>query len=94
MVGKPLQDSQGRRKVVRQLHRHAGELTLARHNVAAQGMARHYPDMEADEATSLNIQVLCMILEYHLMCLSQGSSCISLVLLEAAEDLVPPIGET
>ena len=49
--------------------------------------------MEADEVTSLNSQVLCMISEYHLMCLSQGSSCISPILPEAAEDLVPPIGE-
>ena len=37
----PLQDSKGRREVVQQLYRHAGELTLTRHDVAAQGMARH-----------------------------------------------------
>ena len=34
-----------------------------------------------------------MISEYHLTCLSQGSSCISLVLPEAAKDLLPPIEE-
>ena len=34
-----------------------------------------------------------MISEYHLTCLSQGSSCISPVLLEAAKDLLPPIEE-
>ena len=80
----PLQDSKGRREVVQQLYWHAGELTLARHNVAAQGMAHHYPDMESGKAKNLNNQVLCMISEYHLTCLSQGSSCISPVLLEAA----------
>ena len=89
----PLQDSKGRCEVVQQLYRHAGELTLARHDVAAQGMARHYPGMELGEAKSLNNQVLCMILEYHLTCLSQGSSCIRPVLLEAAKDLLPPIEE-
>ena len=56
-------------------------------------MACHYPDMEVVEATSLNNQVLCMISEYHLTCLSQGSSCISPVLPEVAEDLVPPTEE-
>ena len=56
-------------------------------------MARHYPGMESGEAKSLNNQVLCMISEYHLTCLSQGSSCISLVLPEAAKDLLPPIEE-
>ena len=89
----PLQDSKGRCEVVQQLYQHAGELTLARHDVAVQGMARHYPGMESGEAKSLNNQVLCMISEYHLTCLSQGSSCISPVLPEAAKDLLPPIEE-
>ena len=89
----PLQDSKGRHEVVQQLYWHAGGLTPARHNVAAQGMARHYPGMESGEAKSLNNQVLCMILEYHLTCLSQGSSCISPVLPEAAKDLLPPVEE-
>ena len=89
----PLQDSKGRCEVVQQLYRHAGELTVACHDVAAQGMACHYPGMESGEAKSLNNQVLCMISEYHLTCLSQGSSCISLVLLEAAKDILPPIEE-
>ena len=88
-----LQDSEGRREVVQQLYRHAGELTPARHDVAAQGMARHYPGMESGKAKSLNNQVLCMISEYHLTCLSQGSSCISPVLPEAAKDLLPPMEE-
>ena len=82
-----LQDSKGRREVVQQLYWHAGELTPACHNVAAQGMACHYPGMESGEAKNLNNQVLCMISEYHLTCLSQGSSCISPVLPKAAKGL-------
>ena len=89
----PLQDSEGRHEAVQQLYWHAGELTPACHDVAAQGMACHYPGMESGEAKSLNNKVLCMILEYHLTCLSQCSSCISLVLPEAAKDLLPPIEE-
>ena len=89
----PLQDSEGRHEAVQQLYWHAGELTPARHDVAAKGMACHHPDMESGVAKSLNNQVLCMISEYHLMCLSQGSSYISLVLQEAAKDLLPPVEE-
>ena len=89
----PLQDSEGRHEVVQQLYQHAGELAPACHEVAAQGMARHYPGMESGKAKSLNNQVLCMISKYHLTCLSQGSSCISPVLPEAAKDLLPPIEE-
>ena len=44
-------------------------------------------------AKSLNNQVLCMISEYHLTCLSQGPSFVSPVLPEAAKDLLPPVEE-
>ena len=87
----PLQGSKGRHGVVQQLYQHAGEHTPACHDVAAQGMTRHHPDMESGVAKSLNNQVLCMILEYHLTCLSQGPSYISPVLPKAAKDLLPPI---
>ena len=89
----PLQDNKGRHEVVEQLYQHAGEYPLACHDVAAQGMACHHPDMESGMARSLNNQVLCMISEYHLTCLSQGPSYISPVLPEAAKDLLPPIEE-
>ena len=89
----PLQDSKGRHEAIQQLYHHAGECALAHHDVAAQGMATHHPDLEAGMTKSLNNMVLCMILEYHLMCLSQGPYYISLVLPEAAKNLLPPLEE-
>ena len=85
----PLQDSEGRHEAVQQLYRHVGERTPACHDVAAQGMASHHPDLESGVAKSLNNQVLCMISEYHLTCLSQGPSYVSPVLPEAAKNLLP-----
>ena len=87
----PLQDSKGRHEAVQQLYCHAGECTLAYHDVAAQRMATHHPDLEAGTTKSLNNMVLCMISEYHLVCLSQGPSYISLVLPEAAKNLLPSV---
>ena len=89
----PLQDSEGRHEAVQQLYCHAGEHAPARHDVAAQGMASHHPDLEAGTAKNLNNMVLCMILEYHLACLSQGPSYISPVLLEAAKNFLPSMKE-
>ena len=87
----PLQDNDGRCASVQQLYQHAGEQPRARHKVATLGMTHQYPDMEPHEARSLSNQVLCMIAEYHLTGLTQGSSSISPVLLEAAKDLLPTI---
>ena len=89
----PLQDSKGRHEAVQQLYHHSGELTPVHHDVAAQGMATHHPDLEAGATKSLNNMVLCMISEYHLTCLSQGLSYVSPVLLKAARNLLPPLEE-
>ena len=87
----PLQDNEGRCASVQQLYQHAGEQPQACHNVATQGMTHQYPDMEPCETRSLSNQVLCMIAEYHLTGLTQGSSSISLVLPEVAKYLLPPV---
>ena len=87
----PLQDNAGRCTSVQQLYQHAGEQPWACHNVATQGLAHQYPDMEPREARSLGNQVLCMIAEYHLTSLTQGSSSVSPVLPEVATDLLPPV---
>ena len=87
----PLQDNEGRCASVQQLYQHAGEQPWACHNVATQGMTHQYPDMEPCEARILSNQVLCMIAEYHLTSLTQGSSSISPVLPEVARDLLPPV---
>ena len=89
----PLQDSEGRHEAIQQLYHHAGECALACHDVAAQGMASHQPDLEAGAAKSLNNMVQCMISEYHFTCFSQGPSYISPVLPEAAKNLLPSMEE-
>ena len=89
----PLQDSEGRHEAIQQLYHHAGECARAHHDVAAQGMATHHPDLEAGVTKSLNNMVLCMISEYHLTCLSQGPSYISLVLPEAVKNLLLSLEE-
>ena len=78
---------------VQQLYRNAGELTSVKHDVAAQEMAIHHPDLEAGVTKNLNNMALCMISEYHLTCLSQGPSYISPVILEVARDLLPSMEE-
>ena len=87
----PLQDDNGRCASVQQLYQHAGEQPRVCLDVATWGITHQYPDMEPHEANSLGNQVLCMIAEYHLTGLAQGSSSISLVVLEVAHDLPPPI---
>ena len=50
----PLQDNEGRHEAVQQLYQHAGECTPACHDVAAQGMANHHPDLEPQQPGTLH----------------------------------------
>ena len=87
----PLQDEEGRCTSIQELYRHLGQQPPARHNVATMGITHLPPEVLPRDARNLGNQVLCMIVEYHLMSHAQGSSSLSLVLLEAVRDLLPPI---
>ena len=78
----PLQDEEGRCTSTQEIYRHSGQQPLAHHNVATMGITH---------AQSLGNQVLCMIVEYHLVSHAQGSSSLSLVLPEAVTELLPPV---
>ena len=87
----PLQDDEGRCTSTQQLYKHAGQQPLACHNVATVGITHLHPEVLPHEARSLGNQVLCMIAKYHLTSNAQGTSNISLVLLEVARNLLPPV---
>ena len=55
------------------LYQHAGEQGLASQQVVACSLKECYPELELNDLTSLNNQVLLMIAEYHLMSTSQGT---------------------
>ena len=86
-----LQDDKGRCTSAQQLYQYVGEQPPAHHNVATMGITHLYLEVVPCEARSLGNQVLCMIAEYHLTSTTQGSSSLSLLLLEAARTLLPPI---
>ena len=87
----PLQDEEGRCTSTQELYRHAGQHPPARHSVATVGITHLHLEVMLCEARSLGNQVLCMIAEYHLTSNAQGSSGLSLVLPEAARNLLPPV---
>ena len=87
----PLQDEEGRCTSAQEVYRHSGQQPLAHHNVATMGITHLHLEVLLHDARSLGNQVLCMIAEYHLTSHAQGSLSLSLVLPEAARDLLPPI---
>ena len=87
----PLHDEEGRRTSTQEIYRHLGQQLLAHHNVATRGITHLHPEVLPRDAQSLGNQVLCMIVEYHLVSHAQGSSSLSPVLPEAVTELLPPV---
>ena len=87
----PLQDSEGRLASILMLYEHAGEQPVPHNDVAGQVIMHLHLEMVPQEARRHRIQVICMILEYHLTSSAWGLSSLSLVLLEVAKPLLPPI---
>ena len=63
----PLQDEEGRCTSAQEIYRHSGQQALARDNVATMGITHLHPEVLPRDARSLGNQVLCMIMEYHLV---------------------------
>ena len=86
-----LQDEEGRCNSAQEIYRHLGQQSPAHHNVATMGITYLHLEVLLRNVWSLGNQVLCMIMEYHLVGYAQGSSSLSLVLLEATTELLPPL---
>ena len=86
-----LQDEEERCTSSQEIYRHSGQQLPARHNVATMGIAYLHLEVLPQDARSLGNQVLCMIMEYHLVSHAQGSSSLSPVLPEAVTELLPPL---
>ena len=86
-----LQDEEGRHTSTQEIYRHLGQQLPAHHNAATMAITYLHPEVLPRDARSLENQVLCMIVEYHLASHAQGSLSLSPVLPEAWTELLPPL---
>ena len=60
-------------------------------NIASWAISAHYPNFTPTAVKTVVSQVLCMISEYHLTCVTRGSSTTSPILPKAVEQYLPPL---
>ena len=73
------------------LHQHVGEQPPPWDDVAGRAIRHLHPEILPRDARHLRNQVVCMIVEYHLMSSARVSSSLSLVIPEAAKLLLPAL---
>ena len=61
-------------------------------NIASEALRAYYSGVEASIINTWACQVLCMIAEYHMACVTRGAPVTSPILPGIIEDKLPPLG--
>ena len=87
----PLQDAEGRLASVMKLYEHVGEQPPPCDGIVGKCIRHLHTHMMPQDMRQLGNQVVCMIVEYHLMNSAPVLSTLSPVLPEVAKLLLPPL---
>ena len=87
----PIGTMQARREAIGQIYDHVAGKEPPPCNVASEAIRAYYPRIEARTLKTWACQVLCMISEYHMACVTRGSPVTSPILPRVIEDKLPPL---
>ena len=87
----PIGTVPARWEAISQIYQHVAGKDPPPCNVASEAIRAYYPGIEAQTLKTWACQVLCMISEYHMACMTRGSLVTSPILPEVIEDKLPPL---
>ena len=87
----PIDTALARREAISQIYDHVAGKDPPPCNIATEAIQAYYPRIEAQTLKTWACQVLCMISEYHMACVTRGSPVTSPILPGMIEDKLPPL---
>ena len=87
----PIGTTQVRREAIGQIYNRVAGKDPPPCNVASEAIRAYYPGVKPQTLKTWACQVLCMISEYHMACLTRGSPVTSPILPRVIEDKLPPL---
>ena len=87
----PIGAAQVRREAIGQIYNHMDGKDLPPCNIASEAIWAYYPRVEPRTLKTWACQILCMISEYHMACVTRGSPVTSSILPRVIEDRLPPL---
>ena len=87
----PIGTAQVRQEAIGQIYDHVAGKDRPPCNVASEAIQAYYPGIKAQTLKTWACQVLCMISEYHMACVTRGSPVTSPVLPGVIKDKLPPL---
>ena len=87
----PIGTAQVRREAIGQIYNRVDGKDLPPCNIASEAVWAYYPRVEPRTLKTWACQVLCMICEYHMACMTRGSPVTSPILPGVIKDRLPPL---
>ena len=63
------------------------------HNIASEALRAYYTRVDPQTLNTWACQMLCMIMEYHMACVTRGSPVTSLIVPRELEECLPPLAD-
>ena len=87
----PIGPSPARRGAISQIYESVTSKDPPPTNIASEALQAYYPRVEARKIKTWACQVLCMVAEYHMACVTRGAPVTSPILPGIIEDKLPPL---
>ena len=83
--------AQARWEAIGQIYNHVDGKDPPLHNIASEALRAYYSGVDPQTLKMWACQILCMISEYHMACMTRGSPVTSPILPGVIEDRLPPL---
>ena len=83
--------AQARREAISQIYNHVDRKDLPPHNIASEALWAYYSGVDPQTLKMWACQILCMISEYHMACMTRGSPVTSPILPGEIKDRLAPL---
>ena len=87
----PFRTAQARWEAISQIYNCMDGKDLPLHNIASEALRAYYSGVDPQTLKMWACQILCMISEYHMACVTRGSPVTSPILPGVIEDRLPPL---
>ena len=87
----PIGPAEARREAVGQIYDRVYRKERPSHNIASRALRAYYTRVDPQTLNTWACQILCMIAEYHMACVTRGSPVTSPIVLRRLKERLPPL---
>ena len=87
----PIGPARARREAIGQIYDRVDGKEPPSHNIASRALRAYYTRVDPQTLDTWACQILCMIAEYHMACVTRGSPVTSPIVLRGLEERLPPL---